>query len=125
MGELENLVEQAKSVPDRFKLSGKVALVVGGNKGLGQGMALALAAAGADVWVVGRGPEGLQETASAITGLGTKGRFIAADVTSEEEVKRVVGAVLEGSGRIDIFQFRERSYPAGRRRLAGGIEPLT
>ena len=103
MRELENLVEQAKSVPDRFKLSGKVALVVGGNKGLGQGMSLALAAAGSEVWVVGRGPEGLQETASAITGLGTKGRFIAADVTSEEEVKRVVGAVLEGSGRIDIL----------------------
>jgi 2-deoxy-D-gluconate 3-dehydrogenase len=103
MRELENLVEQAKSVPDRFKLSGKVALVVGGNKGLGQGMSLALAAAGSDVWVVGRGPEGLQETASAITGLGTKGRCIAADVTSEEEVKRVVGAVLEGSGRIDIL----------------------
>ncbi len=100
---VKDLIEQAKSTLSRFRLDGKVALVVGGNKGLGQGMALALAAAGADVWVVGRGPEGLEETASAITQLGRKGRFIAADVTSEKEVERVVETVLKESGRIDIL----------------------
>jgi len=65
--ELEKLTSQAASTPDRFRIEGKVALVVGGNKGLGQAMALALAAAWADVCVVARGPEGLEETAAAIT----------------------------------------------------------
>ncbi len=44
---LEKLMSQVTSTLDRFRLDGKAALVVGGNKGLGQAMALALAAAGA------------------------------------------------------------------------------
>jgi len=77
--------------------------VVGGNKGLGQAMALALAAAGADVCVVGRGPEGLQETAEAITSLGRRGHSIAADVTDEAQVERMVGEVTARYGRIDVL----------------------
>jgi len=101
--ELEKLTSQAASTPDRFRLEGKVALVVGGNKGLGQAMALALAAAGADVCVVARGPEGLEETAAAITCLGRVGRSIAADVTDEAQVEGMVARMLDLCGRIDIL----------------------
>ncbi|MBC7234544.1 MAG: glucose 1-dehydrogenase [Chloroflexi bacterium] len=87
----------------RFDLGGKVAIVVGGTKGLGQGMALALAAAGADVCIVGRGPAGLQETADAVTRLGRRGTYFAADVTDEAQVERMVRFVQETYGHIDIL----------------------
>ena len=103
MNDLEKLMNQATSTLDRFRLDGKAALVVGGNKGLGQAMALGLAAAGANVCIVARGPEGLQETAEAVTKLGKKGESISADVTREEEVEKVVGSTLDSFGKIDIL----------------------
>jgi hypothetical protein len=51
VSDLEKLMDQITSTLDRFRLDEKTALVVGGNKGLGQAMALALAAAGANVWI--------------------------------------------------------------------------
>jgi len=103
MNDLENLMDQATSTLDRFRLDGKSAIVVGGNKGLGQAMALGLAAAGADVCIVARGPEGLKETAEAVTKLGRKGKSIAADVTQEKQVENMVAQVLAFYGKIDIL----------------------
>jgi len=103
MAELDRLIEQAPSTLDRFRLDGKVALVGGGTRGLGQAMALALAAAGADVCVVGRGPSGLTDTAEAITRLGRKGAWFAADLTDEAQVERLVSYMLDTYGRIDIL----------------------
>ena len=101
--DLERLVALAPTTLDRFRLDGKVALVVGGNKGLGQAMALALAAAGADVAVAARGPAGLQETAEAIRGLGRKGMSMSVDATQEDQVQRMVASMVETYGRIDIL----------------------
>lgn len=103
MGDLERLLELAPSTLGRFRLDGRAALVVGGNKGLGQAMALALAAAGADVCVVGRGPAGLEETARAIEGLGRHGVCFSADVTDEAQVQAMVAYVVERLGRIDVL----------------------
>jgi NAD(P)-dependent dehydrogenase (short-subunit alcohol dehydrogenase family) len=103
MSDLDKLIELAPSTMDRFRLDGKVALVVGGTRGLGQAMALALAAAGADVCVVGRGPAGLEETAEAITNLGRKGTHFAADVTDEEQIARMVAYVLDTYGHLDVL----------------------
>jgi len=103
MTDLEKIMALVPSTLDRFRLDGKVGLVGGGNKGLGQAMALALAAAGADVCVVGRGPAGLKETADAITSLGRKGMFIAADLSHEGQVEKVVAEMMETYGRIDIL----------------------
>jgi 2-deoxy-D-gluconate 3-dehydrogenase len=103
VSDLEKLMNQVTSTLDRFRLDGKTALVVGGNKGLGQAMALALAAAGANVCIVARGPEGLQETAEAITKLGRKGKSIAVDVTHEEQVEKMVGRMLDFFGKIDVL----------------------
>jgi 2-deoxy-D-gluconate 3-dehydrogenase len=103
MSDLERVKKLVPTTLDRFRLENKVALVVGGNKGLGQSMALALAAAGADVSVVGRGPAGLEETSEAISGLGRRGTYFAADVTEEDQVERMVAHMLETYGNIDIL----------------------
>ncbi|MCC8191167.1 MAG: SDR family oxidoreductase [Planctomycetes bacterium] len=103
MAGLEELAAKAKGFPALFSLQGKRALVVGGNKGLGQAMALALAAVGADVCVVGRGPAGLAETAAAITGLGVRGMHLAVDVTDEAAVEGMGAATVRELGGLDIL----------------------
>ncbi len=100
MTDLEKLMSQVASTLDRFRLDGKAALVVGGNKGLGQAMALALAAAGADVCIAARGPVGLEETAEAITKFRRVGKHISADVTQEEQVEKMIAACSTFLGRL-------------------------
>jgi len=103
MTDLDKLRELAPSTLGRFCLDGKVALVVGGTKGLGLAMAMGLAAAGADVCVASRGPEGLADTAEAICELGRKGTAFALDATDEGQVEAMVAFLLETYGRIDIL----------------------
>ncbi|PID57076.1 2-deoxy-D-gluconate 3-dehydrogenase [candidate division KSB3 bacterium] len=103
MHALTKIRDRAQDVLQRFDLHGKSAVVIGGNKGLGQAMALALASAGADVCVAARGPEGLEDTASAIASFGRHGNSFALDATSEQEVKKMLRQVLEWYGTIDIL----------------------
>lgn len=103
MPSIKKITSLASNIMNSFCLNEKVALVVGGNKGLGQSMALALAGAGADVCVVGRGPDGLLETAEAIKKLGQKSIYFAADVTVERQVKSMVNYVMDMFGHIDIL----------------------
>ncbi|WP_319476284.1 glucose 1-dehydrogenase [Marispirochaeta aestuarii] len=103
MSDLERLEKAAADTHNLFQLDGKSALVIGGTKGLGQAMALGLAAAGADVCVAGRGPAGLAETADAIRRLGRKGTSFAADVTDESRVEELMSFMKETYGGIDIL----------------------
>jgi 2-deoxy-D-gluconate 3-dehydrogenase len=100
---IEQLTKLASNVEDSFLLEGKSALVVGGNKGLGQSMALALAGAGANVCIVGRGPDGLSETVEAIKKIGQEGIYFSADVTSENQVKDLVKYTMNKFKTIDIL----------------------
>ena len=84
-----------------FDLSGKVALVTGANTGIGQGIALAFAAAGADVAAVGRSPAG--ETAAKARAMGRKAEVINADLSTVEPVGRIVAETVERLGRLDIL----------------------
>ncbi|WP_428631870.1 2-dehydro-3-deoxy-D-gluconate 5-dehydrogenase KduD [Sphingopyxis sp.] len=84
-----------------FDLSGQVALVTGANTGIGQGIALALAEAGADIAAAGR--SAANETVGKVRGLGRKGKNFAADLSSVGAVQPLVDAVLAEFGRIDIL----------------------
>lgn len=84
-----------------FSLEGKVAIVTGANTGLGQGMAVALAEAGADLALVGRSrPE---ETVEKVEATGRKAHVIMADLGSLEPVERIVGETREALGAFDIL----------------------
>src|SRR5205823_4159783 len=89
---------------DIFKLDGRVALITGGNRGLGFAMALALAEAGADVVVTSRQQEKAQESAATLArDTGRHALGLAVDVTHAEQVESMVQAVVKEFGRIDIL----------------------
>ncbi|MEL7640142.1 MAG: SDR family NAD(P)-dependent oxidoreductase [Solidesulfovibrio sp.] len=85
-------------------LSGKVALVTGASRGIGRGVALALARRGADVAVGYRGQaEAAREVVKAVTALGRRALALGADVSVESEVARLAAAVRETLGPADIL----------------------
>ena len=88
----------------QFSLSGKVALVTGGSKGLGEAMAAGLASAGANVFLSSRHGEEAQAAAEAIAGeYSVKAIGMAADVTSDEDVQQMAARCRDELGRIDIL----------------------
>jgi 2-deoxy-D-gluconate 3-dehydrogenase len=84
-----------------FSLEGKAALVTGANTGLGQAVALALAAAGADIAAAGTTPA--DETGEQVRALGRRFVNIDANLSSIEPVARVIEQTLAGLGRLDIL----------------------
>jgi gluconate 5-dehydrogenase len=87
---------------DAFRLDGRVAMIPGGGGAIGSAIAAALAAAGAQVAVVGRSLERLEEAAAPIRALGGTCLALPADVTNADESNRVVADLLEQLGRVDI-----------------------
>jgi 2-deoxy-D-gluconate 3-dehydrogenase len=85
---------------DMFDLTGKVAVVTGGNGGIGLGMAGGLVAAGARVVLAGRNAA---KGAKAAAGLGEAARFVAADVTRKESCVALVAQAVALFGRLDIL----------------------
>jgi 2-dehydro-3-deoxy-D-gluconate 5-dehydrogenase len=88
---------------DLFDLSGKVAIVTGGNGGIGLGMARGLARARASILVVGRNAAKNEAAALELTQNGAKTTAFIADVTKEEECKALAAAAAERFGGIDIL----------------------
>ncbi|KZD21460.1 SDR family NAD(P)-dependent oxidoreductase [Tardiphaga robiniae] len=86
-----------------FDLSGKVAVVTGGNGGIGLGMARGLAQAGATIAVVGRNQTKSEDAVAELTKSGAKAVAIAADVTDKTAVDGMITRVLKELGRIDIL----------------------
>lgn len=84
-----------------FDLTGKAALVTGANTGIGQAIALALAAAGANVALVGRSEA--SETKEKIDALGRRAIIVTADLSSIESVPDVIGQTRSELGGIDIL----------------------
>ncbi|MFJ2973576.1 2-dehydro-3-deoxy-D-gluconate 5-dehydrogenase KduD [Kluyvera sp. NPDC087067] len=84
-----------------FNLQGKVALVTGCDKGLGQGMALGLAEAGCDIVSVSRRVP--QETAEKVKALGRQLYAIQADLSQPDSIADIVPAAVKAAGRIDIL----------------------
>jgi len=90
------------SIIDRFRLDVKTALITGGGQGIGEGYAHALAEAGANVAIVDINPETAQKVAEEIRLLGRESISIVADVTKTDDVKRMVDAVVQKWGKLDI-----------------------
>jgi NAD(P)-dependent dehydrogenase (short-subunit alcohol dehydrogenase family) len=87
-----------------FDLTGKVALVTGGSRGLGKAMARGFAEAGADVVISSRSQEELQSALKEILdGTGRRGAVIPADMGKRGEPERLGRAALEQMGRVDIL----------------------
>ena len=86
-----------------FDLSGKVAVVTGGNGGIGLGMARGLAEAGADIAVVGRNQTKSTAAVAELKDLGVRAISVVADVTDKAAVTAMVERVCSEFGRIDIL----------------------
>lgn len=86
---------------DLFQLKGKVAVVTGANTGLGQGMCVALAEAGAKV--VGVARRSCEETEKKVNEAGGEFFFIQADLSSMEPVERIIKETVEHYGKMDIL----------------------
>ncbi len=84
-------------------LSGKIALVTGGSKGIGAAIALQLAQEGADVAICAREPKLLDETARSIAALGRQVVAVPADLRRAVDVQAVVDATLATFGRVDTL----------------------
>jgi len=87
----------------RFDLSGRVALVTGGSRGLGRAISLGLARAGADVIVSSRKLEACEIVAQDIEALGRRALAVPAHVAKWEDLDRLVDAAYTEFGRVDIL----------------------
>lgn len=87
----------------RFDLKGKVAIVTGGNGGIGFGMARGLAEAGAAIVVAGRNATKSEAAVKELAGLGAKAAAVQVDVVKEESCQAMVKAAADHFGRLDIL----------------------
>jgi len=89
---------------DLFDLTGRVALVTGGSRGLGKAMARGFATAGADVVISSRHEEELKTALDEIrAGTSVRGSYVVADMTDRGEVDRLAKSSVEAMGKVDIL----------------------
>lgn len=86
-----------------MKLEGKVALVTGGGRGIGRGIALEFAREGAKLVLAARGEKPLERTRKEIESLGREVLVVRTDVSKAEDVKGAIDAALERFGRVDVL----------------------
>jgi len=102
--------------PGMFDLTGRVAVVTGGNGGIGRGIALGLAQAGAAVAILGRNEEKSQRVLAELKSIGVPSIAIKIDVTNRPTLEPALNKVVSELGGIDILVNN-----AGNASLSGGI----
>jgi len=102
------------SLQELFSLKGHTAVVTGASSGLGAECARALAIAGADVVVVARRRDRLEELAKELSSYGVRALPIAADITVDADLERIVNAATAQLGEIDILVNNAGIAPTGR-----------
>jgi 2-deoxy-D-gluconate 3-dehydrogenase len=96
---------------DPFSLEGSIAIVTGASRGIGRAIAIALASSGADVAIVARSEEALEEVADAIRDQGRDALVAVADVTDPEAVQGAVDRTVERFGTVDVLVNNAGSAP--------------
>lgn len=91
------------AIQNPFDLTGKVAVVTGGNGGLGLGIAMGLASAGANIIIAARSVEKTAQALEDIRALGVEAHGITVDVTKEPAVQRMVTDTIDHMGCLDIL----------------------
>ena len=89
--------------PASFSLEGQVALITGATKGIGQGIAIAYAAAGADVVLTGRDAAGAQQTLEAVKEYGRRCAFVPCDLGNEDDVASLFERALGQFGALHVL----------------------
>ena len=92
-----------RTVPQLFDLTGKTALITGGSRGLGLQMAHALGEQGARVVISSRKASDLEAATAELQAVGIDARWIAADCSKEEDIRRLADEALQRVGDIDIL----------------------
>ncbi|MET0457301.1 MAG: 3-oxoacyl-ACP reductase FabG [Mycobacterium sp.] len=95
-------------------LQGRTAVVTGGSKGIGRGIAETFAAAGVNVVITGRTQGDIDTAVAELAGAPGAVSGVAADVTSPEDCRRVVAAALERHGALDVVCANAGIFPSGR-----------
>lgn len=90
-------------VSELFSLKGKVAIVTGGGRGLGEQIAVGFAEAGANVVVCSRRVAACEEVSQKLQEIGVESLALKCDITNPEDVKNIVNQTVEKFGRIDIL----------------------
>jgi len=86
-----------------FDLHGKVAIVTGGNGGIGLGIARGLAQAGADIVVAARNPDKTSAAVEQLGGLGVRALGVQVDVTDASQIQKMVADTVDALGGVDIL----------------------
>jgi 3-oxoacyl-[acyl-carrier protein] reductase len=95
-------------------LQGRSAIVTGGSKGIGRGIAETFAKAGVNVVVTGRAQADIDTAVADLAGLAGTVTGVAADVTSPEDCRRVVATAVERNGGVDVVCANAGIFPSGR-----------
>ena len=90
-------------VLEKFRLDGRIAIVTGASRGLGQAMAIGLAEAGADIVAVSTNIDNLGDTVGAVQKLGRQVLPLKCDVASNSDIKSTISTTLDTFGTIDIL----------------------
>lgn len=90
-------------VLNKFSLAGKTAIIIGASRGLGQGMAMALAEAGADLAIVARNASSLEKLSEEVKERRQRCLSLPTDVSNPSEIQAMVNRVIEVFGKIDIL----------------------
>jgi 7-alpha-hydroxysteroid dehydrogenase len=96
---------------DRFRMTGRVAVVTGAGRGIGQGIALAFAEMGADVVCAARTEKEIESTAAAARAFGRRALPVVCDVTDRAQLDRLAATTIAELGRIDVLVNNAGGFP--------------